>query len=261
MPAEQPSFRQVQQAMTAWLREPERMPPPDVEMRRLTIYRELIVGNILDFVETAYPVLKSLLPAEEWSALFNRFFIEHRCQTPYFREISLEFRQWVEATQTGWLATRPWAQELLHFEWVGLAADCADVPPDTTACQPDGDLLAGIPCIKEAVWPLVYRWPVHTLSEDNPPDDTPPAELTCLLVYRDDDEELETLEVNPLSARLVELIQAGEARSGRDLLLQLAAETGYTEATAQDVFVEAGTALLQQLHERGVIRGTRLNAI
>lgn len=257
MPAERPSFQQTQKTMTAWLREPGRMPAPDAELRRLDIYRELIFNNILDFVETAYPVLKSLLPEAEWEALFQRFFVEHRCQSPYFREISLEFRQWVEATQTEWLACWPWARELLHFEWVELAADCADVPADTGACQPDGDLLTGIPCLKEAVWPLVYHWPVHTFSAENPPGAEAPAQLSCLLVYRDDDENLDMLEVNPLSARLVELMQAGERRSGRELLLLLAAEAGYAEE-ARDGFVAAGAGLLHELRDRGLVRGTRL---
>src|SRR6218665_670385 len=218
-------FRAVQKEMTGWLREPEVVPAPAVEMRRLDIYRELIHNNIRDFVETAYPVLKGLLPAEEWDDLLARFVAEHRAKSPYFRDISLEFRSWMEVSRPEWLAAHPWAQELMHFEWVELAADCMEVPADSEAVSPDGDLLAGIPCLREALWPLVYRWPVHELAPDNPPSPEAPAQPSCLLVFRDDDEAVDMLVVHPLAARLVELLQAGEARSGRELLLQLAAET------------------------------------
>lgn len=254
MPAD---FQSLQKEMTAWLREPAVAPAPAVEMRRLEIYRELIHNNIRDFVETAYPVLQSLLPSTEWDYLLTRFVAEHRAHSPYFRDISLEFRQWMESTRPEWLAAHPWAQELMHFEWVELAADCLEVPADTTAVNPDGDLLAGIPCLREALWPLVYRWPVHELGPDKPPPAEVPAQPSCLLVFRDDDDTVDMLVVHPLSARLVELLQAGEARSGRDLLWQLATETAVADA-GRESFVDAGAGLLADLRQRGVIRGTRL---
>lgn len=259
MPAEGLHFQAVQKQMTDWLREPELKPAPDVELRRLNIYRELLFNNVSDFVETAYPVLKSLLPEPEWAALRARFFAEHRAQSPYFRDISLEFRTWMETDRQDWLATRPWAVELLHYEWVGLAADCAESAPEPP-CQPEGDLSAGIPCLRTAVWPLVYRWPVHRLGPENPPGVAPPEQLTCLLVWRDDHDHVDVLEINPLSARLVELIQQQEPRSGRDLLLQLASEAGYAEAAVVP-FLQAGTDLLRQLREKGVIQGTRLDVV
>lgn len=264
MPAESRSFQELQQEMTAWLREPELQAAPALEPRRLAIYRELVFNNISDFVETAYPVLKSLLPPQEWAHLLRRFVAEHHSQSPYFRDISLAFREWMEAERSQWLAQRPWAQELMHFEWVELAADCAETAPDTTACQPDGDLLAGIPCLRSALWPLVYRWPVNTLSADNPPTPEPPAQPTCLLGWRDDEDALHFVEVNPLSAHLVELIQnraSQEALSGRVILQQLAAEAGCAGEAAVAAFVAAGAGLLEELRALGIVRGVRLDAV
>lgn len=260
MSAELSSFQAAQKQMTDWLREPDRKPAPDVELRRLNIYRELFFNNVSDFVETAYPVLKSLLPEDEWNDLLTRFFAGHRCVSPYFRDISLEFRTWVESTQSEWLAEHPWGAELLHYEWVELAAECAEAEEEGAACQPDGDLLSGIPFVQPCVWPLVYRWPVHTLSADNPPTFDAPEQPVCLLVFRDSDDAVHFLEVNPVSARLVEMLQAHAPRSGRDLLQQLAAEAGYT-GTAVDGFVQAGAAMLETLRDNGVIRGTRLNIV
>ncbi len=172
MPVESlPRFQQLQREMTDWLREPAHKPAPDVEPRRLAIYRELFFNNVRDFVENAYPTLKSLLPEAQWSALVADFFAEHRCQSPYFRDISLEFRQWMELARADLLDEHPWMQELLHYEWVELAAECAEVDEDVAAVDRDGDLLDGMPVVVAAAWPLVYRWPVHTFAPGEPPSD------------------------------------------------------------------------------------------
>ena len=261
MPAEPlPRFQQVQREMTDWLREPERKPAPDVELRRLNIYRELFFNNVRDFVENAYPMLKSLLPEEQWSALVTDFFAEHRCQSPYFRDISLEFRQWMESARTDLLAARPWIPELLHYEWVELAAECSEVDADDpavdTRVDEDGDLLAGIPVVGACVWPLVYRWPVHTFTPGDPPADTPPELPTCLVVFRDDEGSVSFLAVSAVTARLLELLQASGSQTGRDVLLKLAAEAGHTDVRA---FMTAGQGTLADLRARGIIRGSRVS--
>lgn len=260
MSAERRGFQAIQKEMTDWLREPDSKPAPALEPRRLNIYRELFFNNVRDFVETAYPTLKSLLAVAEWDDLVRRFFAEHRCSSPYFRDISLEFRTWIESTQAEWSDQYPWVIELLHYEWVELAAECAEVETDTAACQPQGDLLAGIPVVQACVWPLVYHWPVHTLSPENPPAEIPPAQPICLLVFRDSCDVVHFLEVNTVSARLIEMLQVRAPRSGRELLEQLAAEAGYTDA-AVDGFVQTGAAMLDTLRSKGVIRGTRLSRI
>lgn len=257
MPSESPGFREIQIRMTAWLRNPDGCVPPDVELRRLDVYRDLLFNNVRDFVETAYPVLKSLLPEHRWQELVSRFFAQHHARSPYFRDISLEFREWVQASQADWLAEQPWVQELMHFEWMELAADCAEVEV-APACHPSGDLLAGVPCARPALWPLVYRWPVHRLSPANPPASELPAQATCLLAYRDDDDRLHFMEVSPVSARLVEMIQAGEPRSGRALLLSLAMEAGLVADDEQQAFLANGRQQLEALRQHGILLGTCL---
>lgn len=256
MPADtRPVFQQVQQQMTDWLRDPDSHPAPSVEQRRLDIYRELFFNNVCDFVETAYPVLKSLLPEEEWSALLRDFFSGHRCQSPYFRDISLEFRTWVEASRTELVASRPWVQELLHYEWFELAAECAETEGEGCEVDPDANLLDGIPVAGPHVWPLAYRWPVHALDPDEL-SASPPDSPTFLIVFRDDEDRVRILEVTALTARLVELLQQNTERSGRYVLAQLAGEAG----ADADTFVAAGESLLADLRQQGVLLGTSSDA-
>lgn len=248
------AFQHVQAQMTDWLRDPDTKPAPAVEQRRLAIYRELFFNNVRDFVENASPVLKSLLPEEEWTALVSDFFARHRCQSPYFRDISLEFRTWMEAERSGFIAIKPWVQELLHYEWVELAAECAEIDSEDVRANPDGDLLEEAPVVGHFVWPLVYRWPVHVLAPENPPAGIPPELPTCLIVYRDNDDVVRFLEVNALTARLVELLQMSSLRSGRNVLEQLASEAGYNDAAA---FLPAGLEILLDLRAQGIVQGSQ----
>lgn len=250
----EPGFAERQALLAACLRDPSRPPPAGMESRRLALYRELFFNNVRDFVETAYPVLKSLLPAAEWTALVQGFYAEHRAQSPYFRDISLEFRQWLEAARGDWLAQRPWATELLHFEWAELAADFAEVP-----CEPAwsaGDLLDGRPVLRGALWPLAYRWPVHALGPRALPAAMPPPAPTFLLLWRDGEGAVRRREVGALAARLVESLQQDDGRSGREVLAALAAEAGATGA-AREALAATGAGLLEELREEGLILGIR----
>lgn len=257
MPVDARPFQQVQRQMTDWLRDPAGATPPAVEARRLAIYRELFFNNVRGFVEGAYPVLRSLLPEAEWEALVADFFAGHRAQSPYFRDISLEFRTWMEVARADWLAARPWALELLHYEWVELAADCAETPADPPV-RPEGDLLEGAPCARQALWVLAYRWPVHTLSPASPPAAAPPAAMTCLLVYRDSEDRVRVQEVSPLAARLVEHLQAQPGARGREVLRSLAAEAGQG-GEGESAFLAAGAGLLASLRAADVILGVHVD--
>lgn len=254
MPAES-GFQDLQVELAAWVRDPSRPLPAGMEARRLAIYRELFFNNVRDFVETAYPVLKGLLPVAEWEGLVQAFFRDHRAQSPYFRDISLEFRHWLESARPTWLAARPWATELLHYEWAELAADCAETLPQP-AFLPAGDLLSGIPVLRAAVWPLVYRWPVHAFGPASPPANEAPAEPSCLVLWRDDGGLVRRVEATPMVARLVELLLQALPVSGRALLQGLARETGCLEEGVP-AFVEAGAALLEELRGQGLILGIR----
>ncbi len=56
-------FQQQQQALTAYLRDPESCPAPQgVEPRRLAVYRDLFYKNIEGFISGGFPVCRSIFP-------------------------------------------------------------------------------------------------------------------------------------------------------------------------------------------------------
>ena len=66
---------------------------------------------------------------------------------------------------------------------------------------------------------------------------------------------MDFMELNPVTARLLELIEANEQDSGRELLLKLAEETGYADTEA---LVEHGAEAMRQMRAAEILLGTRL---
>lgn len=205
-------FVALQQQWTNWLRHPQTSPQPQVEQRRLTIYRELFFNNVCSFVQSAFPVLQQQLSTEVWQQLLDDFFANHRCQSPYFYDISYEFYQYL-STQTHLLADYPWLLELAHFEWAEIAADIAEGEwPD----YQQGDLLTGVPVLNPFVWPLVYQWPVHK------PEQLSQAEPSYLLLVRNQQHQVNCLAVNLMTFQLVVLLQQNPQFTGQRVIAQLA---------------------------------------
>jgi hypothetical protein len=81
---------------------------------------------------------------------------------------------------------------------------------------------------------------------------TPAEQTTYLLVYRDPDDEVGFIELNPVSARLLALLQEDTKLSGRQALEQIAAELQHPNP---DVVIDGGRQILQEWQQRGIVRG------
>ena len=238
-------FVALQQQWTNWLRHPQTSPQPQIEQRRLTIYRELFFNNVSSFVNSAFPLLQQQLSTEVWQQLLDDFFANHHCQSPYFYDISSEFYQYL-ATQTYLLADYPWLLELAHFEWAEIAADIAEgVWPD----YQQGDLLTNIPVLNPFVWPLVYQWPVHKMNKDK----NNLSSVTYILVYRNLENDVQMMELNPLSLQVVQLLQENQTMTGRDLLDILAQQLQQSQRALEVPFKQLLATLLDKQIILGVI--------
>lgn len=210
-----PDFQQTQAEFTQWLRQPESARlPAGVLPARMSTYRELLFNNVISFVDITFPVAKALLPEAIWQRLTTHFFADYHCQSPFFYDISLHFREFVAALDWPELADCPWLTELLHYEWTELAADIAEEPNASIApgcvladenlwSQADAGIALAMPA-----WPLAYQWPVASWSVE-----TDPAELQmqaqAVVLWRNQNDDVRSLVVEPLTAWLVERIQLG----------------------------------------------------
>ncbi len=252
-------LRAQQFAFAAHLRNPDSAPPPpDIEDRRLAIYRELFYNSLEGLLAGNFPVLRRLLDDTLWHATVRSFYRDFRCQTPLFPEIGREFLQYLQ-TRVGNDADAEqaplpaWTLELAHYEWVELALDIAE-EPDAVACDPAGDLIDGAPLRNPLAWPLAYRWPVHALGGDAALD-VAPEHPTFLLVLREEGGSVRFKSLSPVTFRLLQVIDANPSSSGRTHLEALAVEANSDDVEA---FVAAGTRMLDALRVSGAILGTRI---
>ncbi len=239
------ALAEFQLAFGQHVRDPRTMArPAGVPARRMRIYEELLFNNLEGFLLACFPVLRDLL-GRRWAPLVRAFFREARCQTPYFREIPREFVRWLgdgAAVQRGLPA---WAAELAHYEWAELAVEVMDAVP--VAVDADGDLLARAPVFAPLL-NLAYAWPVQRIGRAWRPRK---PQAVNLLVHRDVDDKVRFMQINPVTARLVALLQEG-GRSGRDAIDLIGDELSHPDPVALRRF---GGELLASLREAGVIRG------
>jgi uncharacterized protein len=217
--------------MAQYLRNPELAPAPaGVEQRRLDIYKRLVFNNIESFISSGFPVLRSLYSVEDWHGLVRAFIDGHSCHTPYFLEIGQEFLQFLLEEHQMREVDPVFMTELAHYEWVELALDVSqeEVPP-VLSCE---DPLSAIPRLSPLAWLLSYHYPVHHIGPGY--QLTEPEAPTYLVVYRDRNDRVRFMELNAVSARLVELTRENASATGEQLLRTLASETGMDKSTLMD---------------------------
>ena len=257
--AAKPGFMQRQYEFAAHIRDPEHKPAPDdIEDRRMGIYRELFYNNVEGFLSNSFPVLRKLMDDDSWHAMARDFYASHQCHSPLFLEIPREFLNYLQQERTDRADDLPFLHELAHYEWVELAVSVAEIDDaenrgrETVFTAAEDDLLDAVPVVSKLAWPVSYHYPVHKISPEFIPT-TPGEQATYLLVYRDPDDEVGFMELNPVSARLLALLQEDTNLSGRQALEQIAAELRHPNP---EVVIEGGRQILQEWQQRGIVLGT-----
>ncbi|PNB47017.1 DUF2063 domain-containing protein [Pseudomonas sp. GW456-12-10-14-LB2] len=239
-----------QQALTRYLRDPEHeAPPAAMNAARVNVYRDLVFNNVSQLLGSTFPVLIRIIGQERWRTLIRGFLRDYRAQTPKFGEIAEEFVGYL-ASEPGMLNDGKWPAflvELAHYEWVEMVLQQSDA--EALPASDPVQLLEQPLQVSALAWPLAYTWPVQILSPDHQPS-TPPAQPTLLLVRRAVDFSVKFSELSPLAWRLLQRIEEFPLLNGREQLQGLALEAGLPETMS---FMDSGLALLQQLHEDGVI--------
>ena len=239
-------FRESQFEMARYLRSPSgEGAPQGIEQRRLDIYRRLVYNNIEGFISGGFPVLRSLYQDTDWHELVRAFVERHRCHSPYFLEISQEFIHFLMHEYQPREVDPPFITELAHYEWVELALDVSEAQPPLA--QSAVDVLSAVPMLSPLAWLLSYQYPVHRIGPSFRPAIAGPP--TYLLVYRDRQEKVRFMELNAVSARLVELARDNAGASGAQLLQDLAVETAMEAA----MLTEFGASQLAELYECSVL--------
>ena len=187
--------------------------PFGIDPRRAQVYEELLFKNVCGFIDNCFPVVKSILNDESWTGLVRAFFSTWRAKSPLFKDIPEEFLQFLK--QSSLLDTLPpWLFDLAHYEWVELYVDISNIA--SPAPQP------GKVTLNQPMLSLIYEWPVHKICKDFQPQS---KQETCLIVYRDESNEVRFIETNPATILLLQILEQ-EPLPGQELFQTLAQTFG-----------------------------------
>ncbi len=242
---------ELQARFTAHLRDPRgAAPPEDVEPRRIAVYARLVFNSIDTLLSNCFPVLRAITPDAEWQALVRDFLAEHRSQTPLFPRIPQEFAQYL-ATARGGRDDPPYLAELAEYEWLELEVgqDPRELPDESGVRALD--VLDVVPELSPLARLRAYRYPVHTIAPGRLPG-SPGMQPSWLVVFRRRDDKVVFVQLNAVSARLVELIARNDGATGRELLATIAGELAHPRP---DRLLEAGRVILEDLRARELLLG------
>ena len=194
-----PDFQAQQQQFCAWLRDPTQQPmPADVSPARMHIYRELLYHNVCNFIDMVYPIAQKLVGQAQWHAWQQQFFANYRCSSPFYLDISLHFRDFLQedGATSDQLVRYPWLHELLQYEWLELYLDTMSnsMPnsmPDYQHDHQSHHQSIAQPAmttwqLTRPIWVLVYQYPVYQWHTGMPLDDinTVSALPSAIMVWR-----------------------------------------------------------------------------
>lgn len=250
------TFQEKQYAFAAHIRDPEHtIAPEGIEDRRMAVYRELFFNNLSSLLSTFFPVMRKVLSKQEWHAAIRQFMVIHRARTPYFLQLPEEFLSFLQNEYQDLDERYPFITELAHYEYAELALRVSPDENDLNGVDADGDLLNGAPVKSVVAWAFAYRYPVHRISAEYLPDEAP-EQPTYLAVYRRDDDKVQFLELNAVTAALLDAVENNEENlSGESILRGLAEKIGYPDV---DALIRHGADALAEMRQLQILIGTRV---
>lgn len=240
----------LQREFAGHIRDPDRViAPGTVEDRRMAIYRRLFFNNLSGLFGKNFSIARRLLPDEDWNRLIRAFMVEHRATTPLFPEIGREFVHFLADHPEHYADRWPWLAELCHWRFLITSVRNDEAEPNAIVADRHGDLMAAQPLLNPTLRLAQYQWPVQRIRVDRVPDR---AHQTLLAVWRCRDDAIGRMQINPVTARLLQRLQENESSHGLLVLKQLAAELAHPDP---DTMLEHGRALLESLRDRDVLLG------
>ncbi len=252
---EQRQFQDKQYAFAAHIRDPDNTVAPEgIEDRRMAIYRELFFNNLYNLLGTYFPVLRKIHTDERWHLMIREFMKKHRAQTPYFLELPEEFLDFLKSEYPAQDNDFPFLTELAHYEYAELALSISTDENELGEIDADGDLLANTPVKSVLAWVYAYHYPVHRIAADFLPTEAS-KQPTYLVIYRRSNDEVRFMELNDVTAALLDAVENNHAGlSGETLLRELSKRIHYPDV---DALLKYGGEALEEMRQLEILNGTR----
>jgi len=246
------AFQSVQRQFLAHLRNPELQPlPTGFDQQGAAIYVDLLYNKFNDSLTTCFPVTYAILGETAWQRLLRDFIAEHRCVSPYYRQIPDEFMLYLQ-NERQVTDDSPFLAELAHFEWIELVLSIAEAEPVVIETLTDTHILDAVLVFAPVIKLLYYVWPVQQINQAYQPDE-PPALATHILGFRDVADQVQFISINPATASLLMHLQNGHTAT--QVLQELGKDLNPSELSNLMLF---GKNILADLHRQGAITGTNI---
>lgn len=249
------NFQDVQYAFAAHIRDPDNTVAPEgIEDRRMAIYRSLFFNNLYNLLGTFFPVMRKIHSDDQWKHFIREFMKVHRAKTPYFLQLPEEFLAFLQSEYPAGDDDFPFLTELAHYEYAELALSVSDEENNLAGIDPNGDLLSGVPVKSTLAWAFAYHYPVQRISTSYLPDN-PQEQPVYLAIYRNSNDKVRFLELNAITAALLDAVENNpEQLSGEALLRELAAKIQYPDVEA---LIGHGSKALEEMRQLEIITGAR----
>jgi hypothetical protein len=233
-----PSLAQVERSLVETIRSPEGS----------GIYRKLVRRGLAHMLCFMLPRTAAHL-GPRWDRDVARFLDERLPRSHYLRDVAFELFEHAAPGWQGDPSVPPYVIELARHELLAFeVANAPDDPPPSAAAPLTLDrgvaFLSSMRLVRHA-------HAVHLLVANEGSLDPPAAEPTALCLYRDAEHEIRSLVLTPSAAQILERLRAGaalgEAVSGAAAALGCALD---------EPFLQGAARLLEDLGERGVVRGS-----
>lgn len=236
-----------------------------VPLERLETYRKHVSIGFLGGIESAFPVLRSLVNQTEWNDLLNEFYLKKLTRSPIARHVFREFSHYLQKAYRGPLLKRlPYLKELAEYENLDLRILYEiDKPVEGPLIKnwrrelknPES-VLAMIPVLNPHHALRTYLWPVHRITRGYSSKKQVRPGRYSLLVYRDPNSlDVRFMETNDLVAQVVSATAKGN-KSLSNILNRLI-QVHHPKDTA--AFAREAMVTLDWLAEKGVVLGFKNN--
>ncbi|WP_417347786.1 DNA-binding domain-containing protein [Ferrimonas sp.] len=239
-------FKSRQQAFMAHIRDPNNPAPEGIPAERMAVYRELMLNNIGNFVDSGFPVLKSLYQEADWAELREAFFAAHDSHSPLFVDIAAEFLLFLQGWQHRHCDPH-YLEALAAYEYLELKLDVMPEALHQQGLSVNDDLYQVPLLLNQVVEIGEYDYPVHQVSEHN--RDVDPAH-TLLLVYRNLDLDIAFMAINPMTQALLAKLDATQPTSTEALILSMQGQFPQFEP---QVIEQGVIQILGQMARAGVV--------
>lgn len=246
------AFQEIQRQFLAHLRNPELQPlPTGFDQHGVGVYVDLLYNKFNDSLTTCFPVTYAILGEMVWQRLLKDFIAEHRCMSPFYRQIPDEFMLYLQ-NERQVLDDLPFLPELAHFEWIELVLSIAEAEPVEFETLTDTHILDAVLVFAPVMKLLYYVWPVQQINQAYQPDE-PPAVATHILGFRDAADQVQFISINPATASLLMHLQNGHTAT--QVLQELGKDLKPSELSNLMLF---GKNILADLHHQGAIIGINI---